>query len=72
MPAAETQRETTTGMSSVLRLMVVANRPDTGPGAWARKRADAVHPALPSVGASLRAPGRPGKREQARQSRTSR
>jgi len=27
MPAAETQRETTTGMSSVLRLMVVANRP---------------------------------------------
>jgi hypothetical protein len=41
MPAAERQRETTT-INPVLQRVVVDNRPDTGSGARARKRADAV------------------------------
>ena len=41
MPAAERRRETTTTMP-VLQLAVMDNRPDTGPGARTRKRADAV------------------------------
>jgi hypothetical protein len=41
MPVAERQRETTT-LTPVLQLAGVDNRPDTGPGARARKRADAV------------------------------
>src|ERR1700758_2694913 len=42
MPAAERQREPMTMKISALRLMVADNRPDTGPGARARKRADVV------------------------------
>ena len=42
MPAAERQRETGTRMAGPLRLAVPHNRPDTGPGARARKGADAV------------------------------
>ena len=41
MPVAERQRETMT-MMPALQLAVVDNRPDTGPDARARKRADAV------------------------------
>ena len=41
MPVAERRRETTTTMP-VLQLAVMDNRPDTGPGARTRKRADAV------------------------------
>jgi N-terminal domain of reverse transcriptase len=40
-PVAERRRETTTGCQSSL-LVVVDNRPDTGPGARRRERADAV------------------------------
>jgi hypothetical protein len=40
-PAVERRRETTTTMPA-LQLVVVDNRPDTGPSARARKRADAV------------------------------
>ena len=41
MPVAERRRETATVMP-VLQLAVSDNRPDTGPGARARKGADAV------------------------------
>jgi hypothetical protein len=40
MPVAERHRETTTML--VLQLVVVDNRPDTGPCARPRERADAV------------------------------
>jgi hypothetical protein len=41
MPVAERQQETTTWMPS-FSWRVVDNRPDTGPGARKRKRADAL------------------------------
>ena len=41
MPVAERRRETGTDDCS-LRAVVPDNRPDTGPGARTRKRADAV------------------------------
>jgi len=41
MPAAERQRETATD-GRLLQPIVADNRPDSGPGARARKRADAV------------------------------
>ncbi len=42
MPVAERQRETRTRWPAPFRLDVPDNRPDTGPGARPRKRADAV------------------------------
>jgi hypothetical protein len=46
MPAAERQRETVACSSSSSRAMAADNRPDTGPGARARKGADASQVSL--------------------------